>query len=125
MENRTLELVCWAGEHRRDAWRKGELDVGDGNEIFWEEWGAPEGVPAVHLHGGPGGGLGASGYRNRFDLTRTRVVSFDQRGCGRSIPHVADPSVSLTNNTTSQLVQDVERLREHLGIAAWIVNGVS
>ena len=101
------------------------LDVGDGNEIYWEEWGSPEGVPAVYLHGGPGGGLGASGYRNRFDLTRTRVVSLDQRGCGRSTPHVSDPSVSLTDNTTSHLVRDVERLREHLGIAAWIVNGVS
>jgi proline iminopeptidase len=101
------------------------LNVGDGNEIYWEEWGSPEGVPAVYLHGGPGGGLRTSRYRNRFDLTRIRVVGFDQRGCGRSTPHVSDPSVSLTDNTTAHLVRDIERLREHLGIEAWIVNGVS
>lgn len=101
------------------------LDVGDGNEIYWEEWGSPEGVPAVYLHGGPGGGLGASGYRSRFDLSRARVVGFEQRGCGRSTPHASDPSGALLDNTTAHLVQDIERLREHLGVDAWIVNGAS
>lgn len=101
------------------------LDVGDSQLVWWEEWGEPDGVPAVYLHGGPGGGLGSSSYRQRFDLTRTRVVGFEQRGCGRSTPHAADPTVSLAHNTTADLVWDLERLREHLGIKAWIVNGVS
>lgn len=101
------------------------LDVGDGNEIYWEEWGDPEGVPAVYLHGGPGGGLGTSTYVDRFDLTRTRVVGVDQRGCGRSTPHVSDPSVSLAANTTAHLVRDLERLRQRLGIETWVVNGAS
>lgn len=103
----------------------GMLDVGAGNEIYWEEWGTPDGVPAVYLHGGPGGGLGVGRYREKFDLTQMRVVGFDQRGCGRSIPHVADRSVSLTDHTTAHLVGDMERLREDLGIESWIVNGVS
>jgi proline iminopeptidase len=101
------------------------IDVGEGNEIYWEEWGSPEGVPAVYVHGGPGGGLGASAFRNRFDLARTRVLAFEQRGCGRSVPHAADPSVTLAHNTTADLVRDMERLRESRGIDAWIVNGVS
>lgn len=103
----------------------GMLEVGEGNEIYWEEWGVPSGIPALYLHGGRGGTLGSSQYRNRFDLTCTRLVAFEQRGCGRSTPHVSDPSVSLTTNTTAHLVRDIERLREHLGIEAWIVNGVS
>lgn len=103
----------------------GMLDVGDGQQIYWEEWGSPVGVPAVYVHGGPGGGLGTSLYRNRFDLSRARVVGFEQRGCGRSTPHASDPSISLATNTTAHLIQDIERLREHLRIDAWIVNGVS
>lgn len=103
----------------------GMLDVGDANELYWEEWGTPQGLPAVYLHGGPGGGLGRSRYRERFDLTRMRVVGFEQRGCGRSTPHASDPSVSLATQTTAHLVRDVERLREHLGIESWVVNGVS
>lgn len=101
------------------------LDVGDGQRIYWEEWGSPEGVPAVYLHGGPGGGLGQSSYRNRFDLAVMRVVSFEQRGCGRSTPHASDPSTSLAFNTTPHLVADMEALREHLDIEAWVVNGAS
>ena len=103
----------------------GMLDVGDDNQVYWEEWGSPEGVPAVYLHGGPGGGLGTGSYRLRFDGARMRVVGFEQRGCGRSTPHVSDPSVALTKQTTAHLIRDVERLRDHLGIEAWIVNGVS
>ena len=103
----------------------GMLDVGDVNELYWEEWGAPQGVPAVYLHGGPGGGLGSSRYRERFDLASMRVIGFEQRGCGRSTPHASDPSASLATQTTVHLVRDVERLREHLGIESWVVNGVS
>ncbi|GAB2762116.1 alpha/beta fold hydrolase [Terrabacter koreensis] len=103
----------------------GMLDVGDGTALYWEEWGHPEGVPALYLHGGPGGGLGTSLYRRRFDLGRTRVIGLEQRGCGRSTPHASDPTTSLAGNTTGQLLDDVERLRAHLGITSWVVNGAS
>ena len=105
--------------------RVGMLDVTDGNTVYWEEWGSAKGVPALYLHGGPGGTLGAGRYRERCDLGRTRLVGFEQRGCGRSTPHASDPRVSLAGNTTAALVGDIERLRTHLGIEAWIVNGVS
>ena len=104
---------------------EGFLASGDGQQIFWEEWGAADGVPALYLHGGPGGGLGKSGYRNRFDLSKTRVVGFEQRGCGRSTPHAADLDTPLTNNTTQHLIDDIELLREARGVDSWIVNGVS
>lgn len=103
----------------------GLLTVEDGQGIYWEEWGSPDGVPALYLHGGPGGTLGASGYRHRFDLTRTRVIGFEQRGCGRSIPHASDPDTSLHTNTTAHLINDIEALRGSLGVEAWILNGVS
>ncbi|MEW1955424.1 prolyl aminopeptidase [Terrabacter sp. NPDC080008] len=103
----------------------GMLDVGDAHEIYWQEWGSPDGVPALYLHGGPGGTLGTGRYRERFDLGRTRLVGFEQRGCGRSTPHASDPQVSLAGNTTMALVGDIERLRAHLGIDAWLVNGAS
>lgn len=111
-----------ADEHPRVA---GVLDLGQGHEMYWEEWGARGGVPALYLHGGPGAGLGASRYRHRFDLTRTRVVGFDQRGCGRSTPHASDPSALMSDQTTADLVRDIEWLRVHLGVEAWIVNGAS
>lgn len=104
---------------------QGMLNVGDGQNIYWEEWGSPDGVPALYLHGGPGGTLGASGYRRRFDLVRTRVIGFEQRGCGRSTPHASDPDTSLDANTTAHLIGDMEMLRLELGVEAWILNGVS
>jgi proline iminopeptidase len=103
----------------------GMLDVGDGQRIYWEQWGPSDGVPAVYLHGGPGGTLNASQFRRHFDLTRVRAVGFEQRGCGRSTPHASDPSTSLDTNTTAHLIADIELLREHLGVEAWIVNGAS
>lgn len=103
----------------------GMLEVGDDQQIYWEEWGSSDGVPALYLHGGPGGSLRSSLYRHRFDLDRTRVVGFDQRGCGRSTPHASASSTSLRHNTTAHLIRDIEQLREHRGIDAWIVNGVS
>lgn len=105
--------------------QRGMLDVCGGQHIYWEEWGSPDGVPAVYLHGGPGAGLRTSEYRHRFDLTRTRLVGFEQRGCGRSTPHACDTETSLAANTTEHLVEDIERLRAHLGIERWIVNGAS
>lgn len=101
------------------------LEVDEDQQIYWEEWGSPTGVPALYVHGGPGGGLRASLYRNRFDLTRTRLVAFEQRGCGRSTPHASEVSTDLSANTITHLIQDAEALREHLRIDRWLLNGVS
>lgn len=103
----------------------GLLDVGNGQLVYWEEWGASDGLPALYVHGGPGGTLATSWYRHQFDLTRTRVIAFEQRGCGRSIPHASEPTTSLRDNDTARLIADMEALRTHLGVDRWIVNGVS
>jgi proline iminopeptidase len=100
------------------------LEVGDGNRIHWEVCGRPDGIPAVVLHGGPGSGCTPT-HRRFFDPDRYRVVLFDQRGCGRSTPHAADPATSLTTNTTRHLVADIELLRTTLGIERWLVFGNS
>ncbi len=102
----------------------GLLDVGDGQRIYWETCGNRDGKPAVVLHGGPGSGCTA-GARRSFDPQVYRVVLFDQRGAGRSTPHVSDPGTDLAVNTTDHLVADIERLREHLGIERWLVYGGS
>ncbi|QOR70688.1 alpha/beta fold hydrolase [Ruania alkalisoli] len=103
----------------------GLLTASDGQSISWEEAGTPDGVPAVYLHGGPGGGLGQGGYVTKFDPDRYRIIGLDQRGCGRSVPLAHDPAHDLDANTTPRLIADLEELRTHLGIAAWVVNGVS
>ncbi len=102
----------------------GLLDVGDGNAMYWEACGTPEGKPALVLHGGPGSGCTA-GMRRYFDPAAYRIVLFDQRGCGRSKPHVSDPTVSLAANTTQHLLADIERLRQHLAIDSWLIRGAS
>ena len=107
-----------------EPYDSGLLDVGDGNRIHWEACGNPEGVPAVVLHGGPGGGV-LPDQRRFFDPSRYRIVLFDQRNCGRSLPFAGDPAVSLEHNTTPHLVADIERLREHLSIERWLVFGGS
>nr|WP_074988153.1 prolyl aminopeptidase [Saccharomonospora viridis] len=103
---------------------QGMLDVGDGNHVYWEVSGNPEGKPVVVLHGGPGSGSNPL-TRRHFDPTVYRIVQFDQRGSGRSTPHVSDPDVDLSVNTTWHLVADMEKLREHLGIDSWQVFGGS
>lgn len=103
----------------------GLLPVRDGHEVYWEESGTPDGIPALYLHGGPGGTLGAGGYRSMFDPSRFRVIGLDQRGCGRSTPHVTAPGYDLSQNTTVHLIDDLARLRDHLGVDRWLVNGVS
>lgn len=100
------------------------LDVGDGQRIYWERHGDPDGIPVVHLHGGPGGG-GGRGGRTMFDRNVFHTVLFDQRGCGGSVPNVADPAVSLEHNTTWHLVDDIERLRREIGVEKWLVYGIS
>ncbi|MEV4116997.1 prolyl aminopeptidase [Nonomuraea sp. NPDC049695] len=107
-----------------EPYDSGMLAVGDGNELYWETCGNPSGKPALFLHGGPGGGL-LPDFRRFFDPSAYRIVLFDQRNCGRSRPFAGDPGVSLERNTTSHLVADIERLREHLGIERWLVFGGS
>ena len=102
----------------------GLLDVGDDNLVYWETCGNPAGKPALVVHGGPGSGCG-TGSRRYFDPECYRIVLFDQRGCGRSLPHVSDPSVDMSANTTHHLIADMERLREHLGIERWLLYGGS
>ena len=102
----------------------GRLDVGDGHSIFWETSGNPGAMPAVVLHGGPGSGC-HTWHRELFDPDRYRVVLFDQRACGRSLPHASEPDADLSTNTTGHLVADIERLRIHLGIDRWLVWGGS
>ena len=95
------------------------LKVDDTHELYVEECGNPDGIPAVFVHGGPGAGCEAW-HRQFFDPEVYRIVLYDQRGAGRSRPHA-----SLENNTTKHLVEDMEQLREHLGIKKWLVFGGS
>lgn len=97
----------------------GLLDVGDGHRLYFERCGNPDGLPVLFLHGGPGSGCNAR-QRQLFDPARFHVVLFDQRGCGRSTPRGA-----CYANTTRELVEDIERLRRHLGIERWLVFGGS
>jgi proline iminopeptidase len=102
-----------------EPYRTGALRVSDLHEIYFEESGSPRGKPVVFVHGGPGGGT-ESRQRRFFDPSAYRVVLFDQRGCGRSRPHA-----ELRDNTTWDLVADMELLRQHLGIERWQVFGGS
>ena len=107
-----------------DPFHAGMLDVGDGHKIYWEESGNPIGKAAVLLHGGPGSGS-APWQRGLFDPSAYRVVLFDQRNCGRSTPHASQPNIDLSTNTTRHLLDDIERLRTHLGVERWLVAGGS
>ena len=107
-----------------EPYDRGMLDVGDGNLVYWETCGNPDGKPAVMVHGGPGQGC-VPNMRRMFDPRRYRAVLFDQRGCGRSTPHASDPGTDLRHNTTDHLVADMELLREHLGIERWLLTGGS
>ena len=102
----------------------GMLEVGDGNLVYWETCGNPRGKPAIVLHGGPGSGC-TEWHRRLFDPTVYRIVLFDQRGCGRSRPHASALDADLTSNNTANLIADIERLRQHLGLNRWLVFGGS
>ncbi|MQA96494.1 MAG: alpha/beta fold hydrolase [Streptosporangiales bacterium] len=95
-----------------EPYAHGMLDVGDGRRVYWEECGNPEGTPLMVLHGGPGAGRSA-GMRRVADPSRYRIVLFDQRGCGRSTPHAADPRTSLAANTPPH-VPGSPRHQDHL-----------
>jgi proline iminopeptidase len=97
----------------------GTLQVSDVHTLYYEQVGTPDGIPVVFLHGGPGGGIDPV-YRRFFDPEKWRVVLFDQRGCGKSTPHA-----ELRENTTWDLVADIEKMRSHLNIEQWAVFGGS
>lgn len=100
-------------------YKTGMLKVSDIHEIYYEESGNPKGKPAVFVHGGPGGGTEGK-HRRFFDPQKYRIVLFDQRGCGKSTPYA-----NLENNTTWDLIEDMEKLRKHLSIHHWLVFGGS
>jgi proline iminopeptidase len=95
------------------------LDVGDNHKIYYEQSGKNDGIPCLFLHGGPGSGL-INKYISFFNTDKIRVIGFDQRGCGRSVP-----IASIEHNTTWDLIKDIEKLREHLKIDKWFVIGGS
>ena len=102
-----------------EPYDQGMLKVSPVHNIYYEQCGNPQGQPVVFLHGGPGGGI-VEDYRRYHDPGAYRIVLFDQRGSGKSTPHA-----SLEDNTTWHLVEDIEKLREHLGIERWQVFGGS
>lgn len=95
------------------------LEVGDGHRIYYEQCGRADGLPVVFLHGGPGSSCSPR-HRQLFDPQRCRVILFDQRGCGRSLPRGA-----LHGNASDKLIADIEQLRRHLDIERWLVVGGS
>ena len=102
-----------------EPYRHKHLPVSDLHTIHYEECGRPEGLPALFVHGGPGGGIETS-YRQYFDPARYRVILVDQRGSGQSRPRA-----ELQENTTQHLIADMERVREDAGVERWLVFGGS
>jgi proline iminopeptidase len=102
-----------------DPYAQGMLPLDQLHTMYWEQSGNPRGIPALFLHGGPGAGA-APAHRRFFDPRSYRIIIFDQRGCGRSTPHA-----ELTDNTTLHLLDDIEALRQHLGIERWLLFGGS
>ena len=95
------------------------LEEDHGHTVYFAEYGNPDGSPVLGFHGGPGS-KSRPAHADRYDLTKYRVILFDQRGCGKSTP-----LGETENNTTEDLLQDAERIREKLGIDTWFVTGVS
>lgn len=102
-----------------EPYKTGRLKVSPLHEIYFEEVGNPKGKPVCFIHGGPGGGIEPS-HRRYFDPKAFRIILFDQRGCGQSTPYA-----ELKENTTWDLVSDIEKLRQHVGVDKWIVFGGS
>ena len=99
--------------------RHGWLPVDHRHKLYWEESGNPKGVPVIFLHGGPGAGC-APIHRRFFDPAHYRIILFDQRGAGRSVPNA-----EIIDNSTHHLVSDLETLRQHLQVDRWLVFGGS
>ena len=95
------------------------IAVDDHHSLYVEESGNAHGIPVLFVHGGPGGGTSPA-HRSFFDPEKYRIILFDQRGCGRSLPHA-----SLQANTTQKLIADMETIRTELGIDQWLLFGGS
>jgi proline iminopeptidase len=113
-----------AGEQRLlyppiQPYHSGYLKVSDGHSLYYEESGNPRGTPALYLHGGPGTGCKPA-QRRFFDPARYRIVLFDQRGAGKSLP-----AGSIEHNTTRELINDIEALRHALHVKRWVIYGGS
>lgn len=125
MERNTPPFAVSNTTHRKglypdnEPYAYGWLPTGGAHEIFYEECGARDGKPCVILHGGPGGAVNPT-MRRFFNPAKWRMALFDQRGCGKS-----RPNASLEDNTTWTLIEDIERLRIHLGVEKWTVFGGS
>ena len=102
-----------------EPYATGTLSAGPLHRLYWETSGNPDGLPALFLHGGPGAGASRE-HRRFFNPERYRIVIFDQRGAGRSMP-----LGEIRDNTTADLVADIELLRVHLGVERWLVFGGS
>ena len=102
-----------------EPYQTGMLAVDHLHTLYWEQSGNAEGVPVIFLHGGPGAGTGPQ-LRRFFDPAYYRIILFDQRGAGQSLPHG-----ELTDNTTPHLIADIEALRVYFGIEKWLVFGGS
>ena len=102
-----------------EPFRTHSLAVSQGHTLYVEECGRPDGLPVVFVHGGPGAGC-ETYHRQFFNPDSYRIILFDQRGCGRSLPHA-----ELADNNTQALVMDMEAIRDMLGIERWIVFGGS
>lgn len=100
------------------------LDVGGGHRLHVERFGRRGGLPVVYLHGGPGSGV-TPGHRRFFDPARHHAVLFDQRAAGRSTPHASEPAVDWTSIDLDHHIADIEAVRRHVGIDAWVVSGHS
>jgi proline iminopeptidase len=102
-----------------ETYNTGFLDVGSGHQIYFEESGNPNGIPVVYVNGGPGG-FSKPKHRQYFNPTKYRVIAYNQRGCNNS-----KFKQLLKDNTTKELVEDIEKLRKHLNINKWIMCGRS
>ncbi|WP_247875337.1 alpha/beta fold hydrolase [Ochrobactrum sp. Marseille-Q0166] len=103
----------------------GLLAVSNGNEIYWKASGNPQGKPTLYLHGRPGSGLRTGSYRQRFNPEKYLIIGIDQRDSGFSRPLVIDDPDQLHLNTTQALIDDIEAVRNHLRINAWLIAGSS
>lgn len=95
------------------------IEVGDGHQLYAHDWGNPKGLPVIVLNGGPGESAG-DGHKRGFDPDVHRVIFFDQRGCGKSLPYG-----SLEHNTTADMIEDITKIADHLGIKKFVLKGGS
>jgi len=107
-----------------EPYDSGMLDAGEGQQVYWECHGNPNGRPAIYFHGRPGSGFSRRTGR-MFDLDAYRVAMFEQRGCGRSRPLANAADADLASNTIHGLIADIELLRGQLGVDRWTILGLS